>query len=232
MNIELNYTQLIKIFKNDTRLNQYVKPNPKYIEKQTLYCSGYVMNEPYLIEPQELIIGECEMIDVFDILINRKIKKIYLNKTNTTLGIVTDNSTFYYNLLSDEFTHKKISFTNLKNIINKNIVKTDFKRKEENKHHINDTYTFTTDTKETFSISIEMKSTKKRIVLWNYLNCCDDYCGYHDCCCSCDINFSRKKRTWATHEPFCTISRFITDKINSKDLLRCHFEIETEEIKI
>lgn len=236
MNIEVNYKKLIEIFKNDTRLNQYIKPNPNYLKN--LAFSGYVINEPYLLEPQEYIIGQCEMIDVFDILINKKIKKLYLNKTNTAfgfgfiLGIVTDNSTFYYNLLSDAYTHKKISFTNLKNIINKNIVKIDFEQKEKNQHHIIDTYIFTTDKKELFRLSIDMTSTKKRIVSYNYKNCCVDYCGFNNCCCSCDDNSSTKKRTWATHKPFCQISRFITDKINSKDLLRCHFDIEKEEIKI
>lgn len=226
MNMKIRYQRLCQIFKNDKRLNKYVKPNPKYIENPPL--SGYFFNEPYLIEPQELVLGESVMIDVFDILINKKIKKIYLNEQNTYLGIVTDNSTFYFSLQNDDLTNKKIIFNNLKKTIDKKIEKTDFEINEINPHHVEHVYKFITVTGEILSLCINMKSVKKRRVSYIYDNCCEYCCDYDNCCCDCEIHYKNKNRrkTWETHKPSVLVTRFITDKIKNKDLLRCYFDKE------
>jgi len=134
---------------------------------------------------------------------------------------VTDKGSFYFCSYSDNFSKKILSFDNLKNIINSKLIKVE---KEINSDHdIEKTYKFLTESKKSIILRVKLKSKIKMITV----NCCESYCGYHDCCCSCCCNDERIVK----HIPDGGIKRFLTDNVTNIDILKSYFDVKKDKIQ-
>ena len=229
LNLHNNYK--VEIYKKDQKLCKYVIPNLDY-DNNCFYSGMTTCSYPFLIEENNLVVEENVFNDVFNVLIGKTVKELYVKSDSDSekMCFVTDKGSFYFCSYSDNFSQKILSFDNLKNIINSKLIKVE---KEINSDHviqrikglqyIEKTYKFLTESKKSIILRVKLKSKIKMITV----NCCESYCGYHDCCCSCCCNDERIVK----HIPDGGIKRFLTDNVTNIDILKSYFDVKKDKIQ-